>query len=198
MQAILIIELKIRFQSSFCIRDRLILLEIHLLVLNASPEPFNENIVQCSSSAIPTDAHVCCLEPVRKFRTGKLRSLVVVENLRSRPLKCLLERFETKRCFQRDGSSPGEHIATEPVDDGYQIQEPSLHADVGNICAPDLIDAIECSVHATNTDTARFALLVDSTLVPDRSPSGPSVAEVGQPACGSPHGLECAARPSFS
>ena len=130
MQAILIVELKILFQPAFCIRDRLILFEIHLLVLNASPEPFNENVVQCSSSAIPTDAHVCGLEPVRKFRTGKLRSLVVVENFRSRSLKCLLERFETKRCFQGDRRSPGEHIATEPIDDGYQIQKPSLQADV--------------------------------------------------------------------
>src|SRR5881398_2715154 len=118
MQTILIVELKIRVQPAFCIRDRLILLEIHLLILNTSPEPFNENVVQCSSSAIPTDAYVCGLEPVRKFLTGKLRSLVVVENFRSCPLKCLVERFETKGCFQRDRSSPGQDVATEPVDDG--------------------------------------------------------------------------------
>src|SRR5438132_7804574 len=124
MQAIVIVELKIRVQPAFGIRDRLILFEIHLLILDASPEPFNENVVQCSSSAIPTDAHVCGLEPVRKFRTGKLRSLVVVENVRSCPLQCLLERFQTKRGFQRDRSSPGEYVATEPVDDGDQIQEP--------------------------------------------------------------------------
>src|SRR5712691_6878699 len=126
MQAILIVELKIRFQPSICIRDRLILLEIHLLILGTSPEPFNENVVQCSSSAIPTDAHVCGLEPVRKIRTGKLRSLVGVENFRSLPLQCLLERFETKRGFQGDRRSPSQYVATEPVDDGDQIQESPL------------------------------------------------------------------------
>src|SRR5437016_2390110 len=102
MQAILIVELKIRFQPAFCIRDRLILFEIHLLVLDTSPEPFHENVVQCSSSAIPTDAHVCSLEPIRKLCTGKLRSLVVVENVRPRLLECLLECLETKRGFQGD------------------------------------------------------------------------------------------------
>src|SRR2546421_7321853 len=170
MQAILIVELKIRFQPSFCIRDRLVILGIHLLILDASPEPFHENVVSCSSSAIPTDAHVCGLEPVRKFRTGKLRSLVIVENFRSCPLKCLLERFETKRGFQRDGSSPGKYIATEPVDDGDQIQEASRHSDGGNIGAPDLIDAIDAQSTRASTDTARFVLLADSTVLPDRSP----------------------------
>jgi len=82
------------------------------------------------------------LQPVCKLGTGKLQSLIIVENLRSRLLKCLVERFETKRCFQRRLSSPGKYIATEPIDDGYQIQEPSLEADVRNICAPDLIDTI--------------------------------------------------------
>src|SRR5438105_15648364 len=114
MQTILIVELKIRFQPAFCIRDRLIILEIHLLIFDTSPESFHENVVQCSSSAIPTDAHVCGLEPIGKLCTGKLRSLVVVENFRPRPLKCLLERFETKRGFQGDRSSPSQYVATEP------------------------------------------------------------------------------------
>jgi len=165
MQAIMIIELKIRVQSCFCIRYRLILLEIHLLVLHTSPEPFHENVVQCSSSAIPTNAHVCGLEPVRKFHTGKLRSLVVVENFRSRSLKCLFERFETKRCFQRDRSSPGGHIATEPVDDGYQVQKPSLQANVGNICASDLIDAM----NAQPTQQIRIPHLLLSWLTQPRA-----------------------------
>ncbi len=133
MQAILIVELKIRFQPAFCIRYRLIILEIHLLIFDSSPKSFNENVVQGSASAIPTDAHIGRLEPVRKLCTGKLRSLVIVENVRTRPLKCLLKRFETERCLQRDRRSPDEHIATEPVDDGYQIQEASLQADVGNV-----------------------------------------------------------------
>src|SRR6266849_11088835 len=132
MQAILIVELKILFQPTFCIRDRLIILEIHLLILDASPESFDENIVQSSPAAIPTDANPCCLEATSKIHTRKLRSLVVVKNLRSRLCKRLVERFETKRGFQRDRRSPGEYIATEPVDDGDQIQEASLQADVSN------------------------------------------------------------------
>src|SRR5258708_8039926 len=126
MQAHFIVDLKIRFQPHFCIRYRLIILEIHLLIFDTSPESFHENVDQCSSSAIPTDTHVCSLEPVRKLGTGKLRSLVIVENFRPRPLKCLLEGFETKRCFQRDRRSPGEHIPTQPVDECYQIHDPSF------------------------------------------------------------------------
>src|SRR6266567_4502702 len=160
MQAILIVELKRGFQPSFGIRDRLIILEIHLLVLNASPESFNENVIQCSSSTIPTNAHICSLEPVRKLGTGKLRSLIIVENFRTRPLKGLLKRFETERCLQGDRRSPSEYVATEPVDDGYQVQKPSLQADVGNICAPNLIDAI----NAQSTQQIRIAHLLFSWL----------------------------------
>jgi hypothetical protein len=170
MQAILIVELKIRFQPSFCVRDRLIILEIHLLILNASPESFDENIVQSSPAAIPTDANPCCLEATSKIHTGKLRSLVGVKNLRSRLLKCLVEGFETKRGFQGDRSSPSEYVATEPVNDGDQIQESSLQADVGNIRTPDLIDAIDAQSTRAYTDTAPVALLVDSTEGWDRSP----------------------------
>src|SRR5260370_35907764 len=143
MQAILIVELKMRFQPSFRIRYRLIIFEIHLLILDASPESFDENIVQSSPAAIPTDANSCCLQATSKIHTGKLHSLVVVKNLGSRLRKCLVERIQTKRGFQGDRSSPSEYIATEPVNDGDQIQESSRHSDVGNIRTPDLIDAID-------------------------------------------------------
>src|SRR5258708_19670495 len=147
MQAILIVELKIRFQPSFRIRYRLIIFEIHLLILDASPESFDENSVQSSPAAIPTDANSCCLQATSKIHTGKLHSLVVVKNLGSRLRKCLVERFETKRGFQGDRSSPSENRATEPVNDGDQIQEASLQADIRNICTPTLIDAIDA--HST-------------------------------------------------
>src|SRR5947209_6962665 len=99
MQAILIVELKILAQPSFCISYRLIILEIHLLILDTSPKSFHENVVQCSSSAIPTDANPRCFEASSKIRAGKLRSLVIVENFWSRSLKCLLECCQAKRCF---------------------------------------------------------------------------------------------------
>ena len=42
-------------------------------------------------------------------------------------LKGLLERFQTKRGFQGNRRSPGEYVATEPVNDGYQVQKPLRH-----------------------------------------------------------------------
>src|SRR2546423_10474285 len=98
----LIVELQIRFQPFFCISYRLIILDIHLLVFYTSPEPLNKNVVQCSSSSIPTDTHISSFEPVDKLVTGKLRSLVIVENLWPRVLKCLIKCLQTKGCIQSD------------------------------------------------------------------------------------------------
>ena len=102
MQAILIVELKIRFQPFFCISYRLIIFDIHLLIFDTSPEPLNKNVVQCSSSTIPTDTHISSFEPVDKLITGKLRSLVVVENFWLCVLKCLVKCLQTKGGLQRD------------------------------------------------------------------------------------------------
>jgi hypothetical protein len=101
MQAILIVELKIRFEPAFCIRDRPILLEIDFLLRDASPESFDEHSVQGSAATIPTDANLRCLQASSKRGTGQLRSLLVVKHLRSRLLQCLFERFQTKGGFGR-------------------------------------------------------------------------------------------------
>ena len=102
MQTLLVVELEIVLQSVFSVHDGLIILKIYLLIFHASPKPFHKNVVQCSSSAIPTDTHVSSFQPVDKLVTGKLRSLVIVENLWLRVLKCLIKCLQTKGCIQRD------------------------------------------------------------------------------------------------
>src|SRR6266516_606090 len=139
MYTILILDLKILVQPFFRISYRLIIFDIHLVVLYTPPEPLNKNIVQCSSSSIPTDTHISSLQPVDKLVTGKLRSLVIVENLWLRGLKCLVKCLQTKGCLQSAGGLPGQDIATEPVDNRDQIEKTSSQADIRDICAPNLI-----------------------------------------------------------
>jgi len=51
-------------------------------------------------------------------------------------------RFQAERRLPRDRGPPGQHVATKPVATGDQIQEASLQAHVGNLCAPHLGDPL--------------------------------------------------------
>jgi hypothetical protein len=126
--------------------------------LNTSLEPFNENVVQGSPSAIPADANICRFESVGKLRTGKLNPLIAIEEVRCGHLQCSIQGIQAKARIQRDRDFSCQYIPTEPIDNRHQIHKPSRHSDVGDITTPDLIASLDA--HATQQ--IRIALLAHS------------------------------------
>ncbi len=70
-----------------------------------------------------------------------MAALIGVENLWLGDAESPFQCGDTERGIQRVGQLPGEDIATEPVDNGREIQKPMLQPDVGDVGAPDLIHA---------------------------------------------------------
>ena len=56
--------------------------QVHVLILYAPPEPFDEHIIDPPAFAIHTDRHAVGVEHGRECLTGVLRSLIRVEDLR--------------------------------------------------------------------------------------------------------------------
>src|SRR4029077_17283926 len=65
----------------------------------------------------------------------------VFEDLRSAHRQSLFECLQAEPPFQRVRQSPREHVPAEPVDHRRQIHEAVPHGHVGDVRAPDLVDA---------------------------------------------------------
>jgi len=55
MQPLLIVKVEIVSQSTLSGSNRVIVVEINLLILDTAPEPFNEDIVKIATSTVPAD-----------------------------------------------------------------------------------------------------------------------------------------------
>ena len=79
MKPLLIVKVEIVSQSTPRRSDRVIVVEINLLILDTAPQPLNEDVVKIAASAIPTDGNVSRLKSSGKGISGKLTALVGVE-----------------------------------------------------------------------------------------------------------------------
>ena len=79
MKPLLIVKVEIVSQSTKSRGNRVIVVEIDLLILDTAPEAFNEDIVKVAAPAIPTDGNVSRLQPSGKRISRKLTALVGVE-----------------------------------------------------------------------------------------------------------------------
>ena len=92
MKSLLIVKVEIVSQSTPRRGNRVIVVEIDLLILDTAPKSLNEDVVKIAASTIPTDGNISRLQPISKRIRSKLTALVGVEYQRSRLTKCLIER----------------------------------------------------------------------------------------------------------
>jgi hypothetical protein len=116
-----------------------VLIEVHLLVLDASPEPFGENVVDGASLSVHADLDVPGTEAIEIAVTGEVRSLITVENVRESGLKSPVHTVKDKRHLERLIQRPGDDIPGIPVDDRHEVHPSVRHADVGDVDAPDMV-----------------------------------------------------------
>jgi len=122
------------------LRGALVGLQVNLLVLDALPEPFNEDVISPATFAVHADRNAVGFECLGKFQAGKLTALVAVHNLGPSVFgNRLIERCDAKVCVHGVGEPPRQDPAAGPVHDCYQVQKPSFHGQVSNIDCPDLV-----------------------------------------------------------
>src|SRR5664280_3034512 len=74
----------------------------HLLIFDAAPQPFDEDVVDPAALAVHTDRDAGVLQDLDPLVARELRSLIGVEDLRpSKPRHRLLERFDAEVGRQR-------------------------------------------------------------------------------------------------
>src|SRR5439155_21781817 len=78
----MIVEVEPRTDPTLRRRHPLVLVQVHLLVLEASPQSFHEDVVVGSSDARHADPHPRILQHLREAGGGELAPAVAVEDLR--------------------------------------------------------------------------------------------------------------------
>ena len=103
MRPVIIIELEILGQPCLQFNDTAIVLDIYILILDRSPQALHKDVIQSSPPPIVAYGDTCCLQPPGKLQTGKLHTLVTVEDPGFAKLKGLLQGFQTETPLQRIG-----------------------------------------------------------------------------------------------
>ena len=119
-------------------------LQVHLLVLEAPPQPLDEHVVQPATFSVHRDRYTVLFEYARKGLRRELGTLVGVEDLRSAVGEDgLLEGLDAEAALHRVREPPREHAPAVPVDDGDQVQEAFSHWDEGDVGRVDLPGAVD-------------------------------------------------------
>ena len=134
-----VIELEPGSDSLSGLSRTIVLIEVHLLVLDASPEPFGENVVDGASLSVHADLDVPGKKTFQITVTREMAPLVAVENVRESGLKSPVHTVKNKRHLERLIQRPGDDIPGMPVDDRHEVHPSVRHADVGDVDSPDVV-----------------------------------------------------------
>lgn len=141
MQALIIVKLEVGRQSGEQVghsRTRSVH-QIDVLILDRTPEPPDEDIVQRAAASIHADADPGAFQRLCKLTGGELDPLIGIEDIGMPVLQTGLQGLTTELPIQGVGHLPGYHVATEPVQNGHQIHKPLEHRQVRDIRTPYLI-----------------------------------------------------------
>jgi hypothetical protein len=139
-----VVEAEVRCQLLSGLGDVLIGVEINVLVLDALPDPLDEDVVDPAALAVHADHDVVGLEYAGEFGAGELAALVGVEDLRPAVLgDRLFQGLDAEVRAHADRHPMRQHPAGCPVDDGDQIDEAPAHGDIGNVGRPVLVGTVD-------------------------------------------------------
>src|SRR5450755_4501541 len=177
MRSAAIVEIEVSADRVSRLADALVSPQIHLLILDAAPQPLDEHVVPPSPFAVHADGDAVAGEQAGERRAGELRALVRVENFRlSVTSQSILQCLDAECRFYRDRQPPGQNPAGRPVQYNSEIDEAARHRDVGDIHCPDLVRTRDLHGRAAGTDRscgrARASWCADG----DRALLSPSAA----------------------
>ena len=139
MRPLSIVKTEVRREILYGVWRIAVVLEVDVFVFHRPPESFDKDVVQRTAPAVHADHDILVLESTGERLAGKLRSLVGVEDFRrtltqrSIQRRAAESRIETRRYF------PTEHVPTEPIHDGDEVNEASPQPDIRDVAGPHLI-----------------------------------------------------------
>jgi len=136
MQSLTIILSYIFPNTLFAFRYRLIGFGINLLILQCSPEPFYEDIVDHAAFTVHADFNLFLLEDRGEIPACELRALVRVEILWVSSFQGLPQSLTAEIRFQSVANFPGDDITAVKIHHGHQVYESMLQPDVREIGCP--------------------------------------------------------------
>src|SRR3989304_12570 len=101
MQPFVVVVAKIPPQPPLGLRRLPILLQVHLLVFHASPQPLREHVVQGATASVHADPNPALLQSPREGLAGELGPLIGVENLRVAESRNASARASTQNSLSR-------------------------------------------------------------------------------------------------
>ena len=125
---------------------RLVLVEVHLFIFDASPEPFREDVVRGSSFPVHADLDIAGFKAIEIAVAGEVRSLVTVENGRRSGRKGPIHGVQDKRHLQGLIQLPRDNKPGMPVDDGHEVHPAAEKSDIGNVDSPDMVRMLGCNI----------------------------------------------------
>ena len=111
MQALRVVEIKIGIQALPQGRPAGVVLEINILILYASPQALDENMIKDSTASIHANPDTGGVQPPGKIQARELRALVAVENIGPSDRQGPLKRRQTEARIETVRELPTEHEA---------------------------------------------------------------------------------------
>src|ERR1035441_1646235 len=135
-----VVELDVARDLASGFANRLVGVQVDVLVFERTPEALDEDVVAPAALAVHADLDAFFFEPPGEGFAGELTALIGVEDLGPAVLaQSLVQCFDAERSVHGDRQPPSQHAAAKPVDDRSQIDEAMRHGDIGNVHCPNLI-----------------------------------------------------------
>ena len=149
MGASTIVKSEVVTDASERLGHSFVVLQVYFFVLEASPQPLDEHIVDPAAPTVHADSHTLIKQEFCEEVTGELSPLLRVEDLGG---AIAVEGLHAEVVVQGIGEPPRERLSTVPIHDGHQVQEPSCHGNIANIGTPDLVRPVDCQGPGASRD----------------------------------------------
>ena len=123
--------------------DIFILCKINLVILESAEPSLNHDIICPAALAIHALPDPLFFKKDSVFITGKLWTLITVDNFRFCDLECFIYSVHDRSGIQCIIEIPGNDIAAVPVDNRRQVDEPMFHRNIGDIDTPGLVRSVD-------------------------------------------------------
>jgi len=147
MNPLSIVELEKSTQRQKNILAVFILSKVNLLILDGSPKPLDEDVVEATPAAIHADPNVVRLESPREILARELTPLVGVENLGTPLGERTIQSLQAETRIERVRQFPGENIPAIPVEHGHEVEKSLPRWYIGDVARPNLTGAFDA--HST-------------------------------------------------
>src|SRR5271163_2837546 len=172
VQALVVVEFEVGGDPLARLRHILVGFEIDLFVLEAAPQPFNEDVVGKATAAVHADRHPVAAQHAGEAVVGELAALVGVEDLGPSLAQSVFQGLDAEARIEQIGQAPRQHVAAHPVHHRDQVKKPAGHRNIGDVGRPHLVDPLDAQpAQQVGIDPMRWCRSAGARALVDRRQS---------------------------